>query len=415
MHTELAQGLGRVYRPGMTDVSPQALFALDEQALRCPHVALRQIREESSARWFDDLEAYVVTRFADVMEILHQPVVFSTRHAGGKRAATSSAPPVLLTADPPEHDRQRALVNRAFTPGAVKHLEPQVRELATSLVDRFVDRGRVELIAEYATPLPMTMIAQYMAIPASELDTFKRWSTDLVVMVGNPNPTEQQLSDLATSSREFAEYFRALIAERRGAEGDDLVTKVVNAEIDGDRLSDEEILTMLRQLLLAGNDTTTNLIGSCGLLLAQHPEMYARLRSEPGYMEPFLEEVLRLESPIQGLHRTATVDTRIGDVDIPAGSQILLMHAGANRDPEEFPGPDEFDTTRAQPRGHLAFGYGAHYCLGAALARMEGRVALEVLASRLETLALADDAVVEYEPSFLLRGLGRLDLVFTAA
>lgn len=399
----------------MTDIGPHELFALDAAALQCPHVALRQIREESPAMWFDELGAYVVTRFADVMDVLLQPIVFSTRHAGGKRAPTSTAPAVLLTADPPEHDRQRALVNRAFTPAAVKKLEPQLRDLAASLVDRFIDRGEVELVQEYAIPLPMTMIAQYMAIPESEIDTFKRWSTDLVVLVGNPSPTERQLADLATASREFEAYFRALIEERRGSERDDLVSKLVNAEIDGDRLSDDEILTMARQLLLAGNDTTTNLIASCALFLARRPELYQQLRTDPEYAELLLEEVLRLESPIQGLHRTATVDTTIGGVEIPAGSQVLIMHAGANRDATEFAHADEFDTARPQPRGHLAFGYGTHYCLGAALARMEGRIALEELARRIESFALKDGAPIEYEPSFLLHGLSRLDLVFSPA
>ena len=387
----------------MSDISASALFALDPDALRCPHLALGGVREESSAQWFDEIGAYVVTRYADVMEVLLQPQVFSTRYTGGKRA--SNGAPVLLTADPPEHDRQRALVNRAFTPGAVKPLEPRVRALAESLVDRFASRGEVELVSEYATPLPMTVIAQYLGIPETEIDTFKRWSTDLVVLVGNANPTEQQLADLARSAKEFDVYFRRLLEERRGSDGDDLVSKLVNAEIDGDRLGDDEILTMLRQILLAGNDTTTNLIGSCGLLFAQQPELYDRVRNEPGFIELLLEEVLRLESPIQGLHRTTTVDTKVGDVEIPSGSQVLIMHAGADRDPAEFP---HTDSDRHDTRAAHAATSHSDTAPTSASARpwpaWRARVALEVLAQRIARFELKSDAVVEYEPSFLLAG-----------
>jgi cytochrome P450 len=223
------------------------------------------------------------------------------------------------------------------------------------------------------------------------------------------------MADFAKSSDEFNEYFRSIIAERRGMEGDDLVSKVVNTEIDGDSLSEAEMLTMLRQLLAAGNDTTTNLIGSCLLLLAQDPDMYHRIRSEEGFIKSFIEEVLRLESPIQGLHRTAMADTAICGVPIPEGSQVLLMYGGANRDPHEFNDPGDCRPDRQSTHGHLAFGHGVHHCIGAPLARAEARIALECFARRVETLALAPDADVVYEPSFLLRGLERLHLTFAPA
>jgi cytochrome P450 len=320
---------------------------------------------------------------------------------------------VLLGADPPDHARQRKLVNRAFTPPKVKALEPRIREVANTLVDAFASRGRAELVTEYGVLLPLTIIAEALGVADDDLPKFKRWSDDFVAAIGNQHMSKAQLKSLVLSQGEFFDYFADKIEQRRAQRRDDLISDVVYAELDGEPLSDREMLGMFNQFLVAGNETTTKLVASSVRMLCQQPELAARLRAEPELIAGFVEEALRLEAPVQGLFRTAVVNTEIGGVAIPAGSHLMLMYASGNYDESQFGCPHDIDPSRSNAMKHLSFGHGEHYCLGAALARAEGRIAIETLLARLDDLALVPGTELAYEPSFVLHGLRALPVTFT--
>jgi len=324
---------------------------------------------------------------------------------------------VLLSADPPDHARQRKLVNRAFTPPKVRELEPRIREVANQLVDEFIGRGEVDLVPEFGVPLPLTIIAEALGVADDELPKFKKWSDDFVALIGNHDIGADELRAVLLSQFEFFEYFGAKIAERRLAPGIDLISDLVTATIDDAPLSDDEILAMLNQFLVAGNETTTKLIASSVRLLLDDPAHIDALRADPGLIPGFVEESLRLEPPVQGLYRTATVDTEIGGVPIKAGEHLMLVYAAGNRDEDKFVDAPTIDPCRPAVMSHLAFGHGEHFCVGSALARAEGRIALEVLLDRLDDLRYADGVEpgsLQYERSYVLHGLHALPIAFAA-
>jgi cytochrome P450 len=414
---------------------------LDPAALRCPYPAFDRLREEAPVTFIADIDSWVVSRFDDIVHVGRHPELFSSALPTGpvlarqqsaafkvlvteepalvaRLASARAGSRVLLNADPPEHARQRKIVNRAFTPPKVQALQPRIRAVAHGLVDGFAGRGEVELVAEYAVPLPLTIIAECLGVDEADLPMFKRWSDDFVAGIGNHEMGTDQLRSLLVSQDEFYAYFGARIEERRAAPREDLISDVVHATLDGRPLEDHEMLGMFTQFLVAGNETTTKLIASGVRLLLEQPALLASVRQGPSALAGLIEEVLRIEPPVQGLYRTATTATEVGGVAIPAGAHLLLLYAAGNRDEQRFPVPDAVDPARTNTMQHLAFGRGEHYCLGAALARAEGRIALEVLLERLPELRLApgvDPDQLEYEPSYVLHGLRRLPLAFTAA
>jgi cytochrome P450 len=414
---------------------------LDPAALRCPYGAFDRLRAEAPVTYVADIECWVVSRFDDIVHIGRHPELFSSALPTGpvlarqqsaafkvlvteepelvaRLASVRAGARVLLNADPPEHARQRKIVNRAFTPPKVQALEPRIRAVAHALVDDFAPRGAVELVAEYAVPLPLTIVAECLGVDEGDLPMFKRWSDDFVAGIGNHEMDKDRLRSLLVSQEEFFAYFGARIEERRAAPRNDLISDVVHATLDGRPLEDHEMLGMFTQFLVAGNETTTKLIASGVRLLVEQPDLLASLRAEPAALAGFVEEVLRLEPPVQGLYRTATTDTEVGGVPVPAGAHLLLLYAAGNRDEDRFAAPEALDPARANALQHLAFGRGEHYCLGAALARAEGRIGLEVLLDRLVGLRLApgvDADQLEYEPSYVLHGLRSLPLAFTPA
>ncbi len=417
-----------------------AVFELDADAVRCPYPYFDAVREEQPVMFVPAIDCWLVTRYADIVRVARDPATFSSIMPTGPVAARqqraaigallaaepelverlgrmSGAARVLISADPPDHVRQRKLVNRAFTPPKVRDLEPRIRAIATDLVDRFVGRGEVELVSEFGVLLPLTIIAEALGVADDELPQFKRWSDDFVALIGNHAMTADELRPVLLSQHEFFDYFAARIAERRAAPGDDLISELVLATIDDEPLTDGEILAMLNQFLVAGNETTTKLITSAVRLLLEHPDELARLRADPSGIAGFVEEALRLEPPVQGLYRTAVVDAEIGGVTITAGDHLLLLYAAGNRDGDRFADPEAIDPCRDGLMSHLAFGHGEHFCLGAALARAEARIALEVLLQRLDDLRLTDGtdpSQLDYEPSYVLHGLRRLPVTFTA-
>jgi len=416
------------------------LFALDPEAIRCPYPYFDRVRDEEPVVFVPDIECWLVTRYADIVHVARDPQTFSSIMPTGPVLARQQTDAVqslladepelaarlkrlrggtrvLLSADPPDHVRQRKLVNRAFTPPRVKALEPRIAEVAHQLVDAFASRGRAELVHDYGVLLPLTIIAECLGVADDELPQFKRWSDDFVAVIGNHAMNRDQLRSLLLSQNEFYEYFGQKVAERRHGPRTDLISDLVEARIDDEPLRDDEILAMLNQFLVAGNETTTKLIASSVRLLLEEPERMDALRAEPAAIAGFVEEALRLEPPVQGLYRTAVVDTEVGGVPIAAGQHLLLVYAAGNRDAARFEQPSCLDPGRPNLMSHLAFGTGEHFCLGAALARAEGRIAIEVLLERLDDLR-PDDGVdldrLDYERSYVLHGIRRLPVAFTA-
>lgn len=387
-----------------------------------PYAFYAALRREAPVHRVPGLGFFVVSRYDDVVEALRQPERFSNRFGqamqarmGGPRREIVEIwekgwPPVdtLLTNDPPSHARYRALVNKAFSARRVSAIEPKVRGIAADLVDGFAGAGRVDLVAAFAVPLPLTVIADELGVPREDLPRFKRWSDDSVAPLGQMITPAREIA-CAESIVEFQHYFFGKLEERRVAPRDDLLSDLVQARVDGERpLDTGEMLSILQQLLVAGNETTTNLIASAMLLLLDHPEQMARVRATPSLVSNLVEEALRLEAPVQGMWRVAMEDTEIAGVAIPKGSFLMLRYGAANRDEGRFPDPDAFDVGRENARAHLSFGLGIHFCVGAALARKEAVIAFETLFSRFRSIRLAPGNDLRHTPSILLRGLEKL-------
>lgn len=374
---------------------------------------------------------YIVSSHALCVAALRDPEAFSSRFTaalGGAMAAAVAAgdasgvtvratPPVdtLLTNDPPSHTRFRKLVNRAFLPRRVEQLTAEIRRLAHELVDGFAGRGRIELVADFAVPLPLTVIADQLGVPRAHLPAFKRWSDASVGPLGGLLSRDEMVA-CAKLVLELQDYLAERCEERRRAPEDDLLSDLVHARVDGEHpLTTPEAVSILQQLLVAGNETTTHLIAAAMQFLLQHPDQLARLRTDRSLLPNAVEEALRLETPVQGMWRVTTRDVELGGTTIPEGSFVMLRYAAANRDEAVFVDPDRFDVARPNARDHLGFGMGIHYCVGAALARSEAAIAIETLLDRLPGLRLAPGNTFRHHRSMLLRGLERLDLEFDPA
>ena len=414
------------------------LIHREQSAIACPYPIFADLRSGGGVAWVESLGAWMITRYDDVRAILRDTERFSSLFptgpaAGGEalmngimqlmqepemQAVLGSTTmqrgraAVLLNADPPEHRRQRRLVNPAFRPDRIRGMEPAIRATTERLLDDVCrdlrETGTVEIVSRFAVGLPMTIIALALGVPDNDLATFKRWSDDLVMPVGNHNPSTEQVRGFVLSTKAFNEYFLARVAERRVTPTDDILSDIANAEIDGEELSDDEQLGMLTQFLVAGNETTTKLITNTIRYLAEDPELQARVRADRSLVETLVEEMLRIEAPVGGLFRQAKVDVEINGTTIPAGDHMWLLFASANRDECKFAQPDRVDLDRTNVKEHLAFGNGEHFCPGAGLARTEARIAVELLLDRLDDISLAPGNDFEFEDSFVLRGLKRL-------
>ncbi len=342
----------------------------------------RTLRDRHPAYRNEEQGWWALSRFADVRAAANDPQTFSSE---GHSMAVGLLPHIQMM-DPPRHDRLRSLVSVAFTPRRMSEMEPRVREIARELIDGFAARGRCDLLRDFARHLPSRVIGELIGVPPERRETFLHWTEAMVEV----NAGESQAETIFAPARNIYAEFAKLLEERRAERRDDLMSALLDAEIEGERLSQEELLGFCFVLIVAGNDTTTNLIANGAVLLAHEPEQRCRLAADPSLIPGAVEEMLRCESPAQALPRRVTRDVELHGRTLPAGSEVKLVWEAANRDEREFEDPDRFDVTRDIKR-QLAFGQGVHFCLGSNLARLEARVAFEELLGRLSAYELASE------------------------
>jgi cytochrome P450 len=357
----------------------------------------------------------LIARYDDCLAVLRDPEHFSSRPPAMLQQLRAEFGPfagatTMLDSDPPVHTRLRRLVSRAFTPRRIKDIEPRIRAIADELLDRIAQRDSFDLMEDLASPLPMIVIAEMLGIPPEEHAQFRTWSNQIIEggrgSFRGVAPGEQ----VKTTSNELRAYLSEQIQRRRSDPGDDLITALVQAHDEGGALAADELLAFVVLLLLAGNETTTNLIGNGTLALMRHPEQLSRLRGDLSLIPTAIDEMLRFDSPVQSTVRTCAAAANVGGTDVAVGELLFVILAAANHDPRRFSNPDTFDVART-PNDHVAFGEGIHFCIGANLARFEGAIAISSMLERFPKLRLADqDAPLEYRGSYLLRGLKTLPL-----
>jgi pimeloyl-[acyl-carrier protein] synthase len=366
---------------------------------------------------------WVLTRHADVLAVLRDPRMSRDPRRSERMEllrssaevdellSSEEAAPSMLFVDPPDHTRLRALVNKAFTPGAVERLRPRVEAIVTELLDRVAGAGRMDVVEDLAYPLPVTVICELFGVPESDRDRFRAWSRELVRLL-DPLVAADSLERALRARLALRGYLGELIAERRANPAGDLLTALIAAEDQGRQLSAPELVSMCVLLLVAGHETTVNLIANGTLALLRHAEARASLQADATLPGSAVEELLRYDSPVQFTSRHALDDLEIGGRRVRAGETVIAVLGAANRDPAQFPDPDLLDLARA-PNRHIAFGGGIHFCLGAPLARVEARIAIGALLARLPGLALGPEAPVRRD-TVTLRGLASLPVSFPA-
>jgi hypothetical protein len=311
----------------------------------------------------------------------------------------------MLMRDPPHHTRLRGLVNKAFTPAAVNQLRGRIQDIANGLLDEMAQRAQFDLIAEYAFELPVRVIAEMLGVPTEQRDQFKDWSNKLAKAL-DFNDKAGVMDEAAVAASEMTAFMRELIAAKHKSPTDDILTGLVQAEQDGDCLSEDEVISTCGLLLFAGHETTVNLIGNGALALLRHPDQLALLRRQPNLLPNAVEEILRYESPVQATARNVSEDVQVGDTMLIAGREVTIVIGAANRDPRHFKNPNQFNITRNEAK-HQSFGGGIHYCVGAPLARLEGQIGIGSLFQRFPHLQLETESP-EWRDNFILRGLKAL-------
>ena len=389
-----------------------------------PYPGYALLRKEAPVHEIQPFGVFAVSRYRDILHVLKSPDVYSsagmrammagqTGMMGGVenrgRSSVLLEANNLIATDPPVHDRLRAVVNRGFTPRRIAALEPRLREIAKSCLSDLPTSGEMDLVATLSMPLPVRVIAELLGVPPERLHDFKRWSD--VIITSATGVTGEIDAETALGAREeFLDYFSSAIAERREKPTDDLISTLIRAEEGEGTLSEGEVLAFTVLLLVAGNETTTNLLGNALLALTAHPEQLAKVTDNPEMIPGLVEEALRYDSPVQGIFRQTAADAELAGVTIPAGKMVMVLLGSANRDEDWLPDAATFDVTR-ELKGHIGFGFGVHFCLGASLARLEARVALEELFAHCAKLERVSDEV-EWLDSLILRGPRALPLRF---
>ncbi|MGE0621564.1 MAG: cytochrome P450 [Pseudomonadales bacterium] len=406
----------------------EATTPLSPEVLACPHAFNARLRREAPVYRCPHTGIVFVSDYEHVRDVAKHHEIFSNRFGQAMRSEGDVDPRILeaqkegyspvdtmLTQDPPVHRRYRGMVNQAFTARRVATLEPYIESLCHELIDGFLNAGRCEFVADFAERVPMTVIADQLGVPLSDYELFKTWSDAFVAQLSRMATPDEELAAVKLIVQ-FQKYFAAKIEERRADPKDDIISDIVHARFENERpLDTPEMLSILQQLLVAGNETTTHCIAEGILLLIQNPDQHALLKANPSLIENFTEEVLRLATPTANMWRVAKQEAAIGEVTVPTGGMVQIRFASANRDEAVYPDPDRLDVTRANARTNLAFGHGVHMCIGANLARKELNVAFRVLIERLDDLALdCPESELFYPPNVLLRGVARLPLRFSA-
>lgn len=386
-----------------------------------PYPMYARLRAEDPVHWSALMEAWVLTRYDDVAAVLTDSRFSADRRQARNRFAEEIArreeefgpfgrTRTMLTSDPPEHTRLRRLVSKAFTPRMVEGLRPRIQAIVDELLDDAAQNGRMDVIRDLAYPLPVIVIAEMLGVPPEHRDQFKHWSDEIVGVLGGPLVPQETLERSRAAVHELAAYLQGVIAERRREPREDLVSGLIAAEEQGQILSEDEMLATAMLLLVAGNETTTNLIGNGMLGLLRNPDQLDRLRADPSLVATAVEELLRYDGPVQATGRVAMEELEIGGQRVTPGQAVLTVLGAANRDPAQFERPDELDLDR-QPNEHVAFGDGIHFCLGAPLARAEGQIAFETLLRRFAHPRLETESL-QWGGSFILRGLKSLPIAF---
>jgi cytochrome P450 len=420
--------------------APSVTFdTADDSVVQCPYPHYRAMRDQAPVLELDGApfgrpgeRIFAVSRHADVKRILHEPATFSSRFGS---PAAKPAPellarlkevmadgwpnvPTMLTEDPPVHTRYRHLVSKAFTPKRVSLLEPAIQAICEDLVAGFDRAPRVDFLNQFAVPVPVRAVAVILEVPETRQADFKRWADSSVAAIGRSISDDERIA----AERDIVEqqqYFAGELEARRTDPRDDFLTDLLNAEltpedgVKGGPLDMAEMLSIIRQIQVAGSETTASLLADLMVLLAEHPDEWERLKADPSRASLLVEEGLRWASPNQGLFRIVTTDTEIAGTPIPAGSTLWVMYGSADHDDRIFEAPEEFRPDRPGVNNHIAFGHGIHFCLGAALARLEAVNALRILAEHIDTITVVDRDSLRYGSSFILRGLQHLELDLT--
>lgn len=405
--------------PRASDLS---LFRLlSPEVLADPYPLYRALREHHPVHWDPYMHSWVVTSYADVMTVLMKYSAERTPTPEDlKRLGLSAMEPFaemmvkqMLFMDGAAHTRLRTLCSVAFTPRRVEELRKDIEAIANELIDRVVASGRMDVIADFAAPLPAIVTAKLLGVPAQDHAQLKAWSADFAELLGNFQHNPDRVNEVLRSLKDLKAYVTDKMEEQRTRPCDGLIHSLMTAEVDGGRLTDEEVVANTIVTMIGGQETTTNLIGNGLLTLLRHPEALRQLRDDPDIIASAVEELLRYESPSQHTARLAPDDMVLGGKSIKKGSAVMGVMAAANRDPARFPDPDKLDLLRTDNR-HVAFGWAAHFCFGAPLARMEGQIAFNTLLRRLPELALTDTAWT-WRGNTGLRGLTKLNVSFAAA
>jgi pimeloyl-[acyl-carrier protein] synthase len=391
---------------------------LDPAVLADPYPLYRRLREHDPVHWDAFLHAWVVTDYENVLTVLHK---FSADRTPApdqiKAMGLSTLEPIaqmmtkqMLFMDAPTHTRLRKLCSAAFTSRSIERLRSQIVDIANGLVDKVRDDGRMDIIEDFAAPLPAIVTAQLLGVPTADHQQLKAWSADFAEMLGNFQHNPDRAGRVLRSVQEMTAYFKSAIRDQTNAPREGLIQSLLTAEVDGGRLTEEEVIANTIVTMVGGQETTTNLIGNGLLTLLRNPAQLAELRDDPQVLETGVEELLRYESPSQHTARLAPDDVVMGGKLIRKRDAVMAVMAAGNRDPKRFADPDRLDLKRENNR-HLAFGWAAHFCFGAPLARMEGQIAFSTLLRRLPDLAL-ETKQLEWRENLGLRGLKALPVRF---
>jgi cytochrome P450 len=406
-------------------------LVLDPETFELPYDYLDKLRAEEPVYFSRSLNAYVLTRYADCQRALNNPAIFSSNPPNSLGlmscfsdnyralydALGAPAPmPTLVVTDGPVHHRYRQAVDNSFNPASVTKLEPEIAEIVDQLIDAFIDEGRTDIYQNFCMLLPVYVICNMLGLPKEIIPLLRRSADSQARLAGGSLETEETRIQLHKDQAEFNAYLLPLIHKIRAEPCDSLISRLICTPTnDGSFLTDAEICSIVTTLNVGGNETTTNGLGNMFWLCFRDPDLQQRLRSNRSLIERFVEETLRLETPVSAMPRWVVTDTRLGDTEIPAGSAVFLNFLGANHDPSKFECPHLVNLERIGARNHMAFGMGPHYCLGAVLSRAELKIAMNRILDRLENIKVDSETSIRHQHKIIVRGLISLPIVFHKA